>query len=650
MDPARTADDPLTLVAGALFHERYRVVRCIKAGGMGAVYEVRDEATNSPRALKVMLPSVVQDADMRARFAQEAKVTGEIESEHITHVLDAGVDEPTRSPFLVMEMLRGQDLGGMVQKRGPLPPAEVVLYLHHSALALEKTHAAGIVHRDLKPENIFVVPRDDGSPCAKLLDFGIAKMVKGGDTHRTRSLGTPLYMAPEQVRGDPSIGPRTDVYSMGHVAYALLAGEPYWQAEQEENGAVFHLLSRIVAGAQESPSARAARRRRIALPPTFDTWFATATAVDQEHRFGSARAAVDALAHALDVPLPRASIPGSEPPPRPSAPPPALHVQLTPPGAAGATGAGFQTAATTAATSYQVQGAQAGPSVAPPRGRAVPAALVAAGVVLAAGVTAAVLFVRGPSGPEATPVVDPARTPVAASSVAASAAPTLTAAVVASLAPSAVPADTASAAPADTASAVPASPGSVASGAPVVTPSAAPADTASAVAAPADVTACAVPLFPPGTFVEGAKPDFAFLCTETDPRRGGTTMKSRVILGNPRGFTEAKTEWALQSWYEMASFAVVRARCCAAPPPLRLPPLPAECSMEPRINDLAAAVLGPAATRAEKAHEATDLFTKSIYCVQRNKAYAGVFPWKEKPVGGEATAFKKTLARVLGAP
>ena len=99
------------LSAGAIFHGRYRIVRALKAGGMGAVYEAVDENTAAPRALKVMLPGALDDADQRARFALEARVTGSIESDHLVRVSDSGVDEATGSPFLVMEMLRGEDLG-----------------------------------------------------------------------------------------------------------------------------------------------------------------------------------------------------------------------------------------------------------------------------------------------------------------------------------------------------------------------------------------------------------------------------------------------------------------------------------------------------------------------------------------------------------
>src|SRR6185436_10516050 len=138
----------------AIFHGRYEVVRCLKAGGMGAVYEVVDAGTRRRRALKTMLPGFVSDPDMRARFHLEATVAANIESEHIVEVFDAGVDEATALPFLVMELLKGRTLAETLEERGRLPPQEVVALLHQAGMALDKTHAEGIVHRDLKPENL----------------------------------------------------------------------------------------------------------------------------------------------------------------------------------------------------------------------------------------------------------------------------------------------------------------------------------------------------------------------------------------------------------------------------------------------------------------------------------------------------------------
>ncbi|WP_437912555.1 protein kinase [Sorangium sp. So ce302] len=298
MDPPSIVD----LHPGALFHRRYRVIRRIKAGNMGAVYEVTDEKTRSRRALKVMLPDLVEHPDLRSRFELEAQVTGDIESEHIVRISDAGIDETTGTPFLVMDLLRGEELGALVRKQKALPPGEVVIYLQQVARALDKTHAAGIIHRDLKPENMFVTRRDDDSPCVKILDFGIAKVVEQSQKARTtQALGTPLYMSPEQIRGDREIDPRADLYALGHIAYALLTGEPYWAEEANLHEAIFPFLSTVLGGVVESPSHRAQRRRGAALPPAFDAWFRKATAPRAEHRFDRASTAAAALATVLGV-------------------------------------------------------------------------------------------------------------------------------------------------------------------------------------------------------------------------------------------------------------------------------------------------------------------------------------------------------------
>ena len=297
-----------------MFHGRYRIVRRIKAGSMGAVYEVIDAKTDGHRALKVMLPGIIEDADLRARFELEARVTGNIESDHIVRTSDAGIDPDTGTPFLVMDLLRGEELGKLLEKRKALPRGEVMAYLFQVALALDKTHAAGIVHRDLKPENLFVTCRDDGSPCVKILDFGIAKVVaQSNQAKATKAIGTPLYMSPEQIRGE-SIGPGADLYALGHIAYALLVGEAYWSEESKSNeGALFPLLSSILEGVREPPSARALRRRGNRLPAAFDGWFLKAIAPRAEDRFERAVVAVHALGEALRTPVPMASRPSVTP-------------------------------------------------------------------------------------------------------------------------------------------------------------------------------------------------------------------------------------------------------------------------------------------------------------------------------------------------
>jgi serine/threonine-protein kinase len=298
------------LATGARFHGRYEVVRCIRTGGMGAVYEVIHAETRRRAALKVMLPSVVANPDMRARFKLEMTVAADIESEHIVEIYDAGVDEDG-TPFIVMELLRGTELSQVFLDRGRLPPEEVVLLLWQAALALDKTHAAGVVHRDLKPDNLFITTRDDGTPRLKILDFGIAKVVSRDAVaaKATLAVGTPIYMSPEHIRGDPAIGPPTDIYALGQIAYELLVGEAYWDELVERTEALYPALMEIQAGAKETPRARAARRRGVELPEAFDAWFARATAAAPQDRFQRASELVAELANVFGVLLPRPAPP-----------------------------------------------------------------------------------------------------------------------------------------------------------------------------------------------------------------------------------------------------------------------------------------------------------------------------------------------------
>jgi serine/threonine-protein kinase len=294
----------ISLAEGSVFAGRYRIVRSIAQGGMGAVYEVVHTETQRRRALKVMLPNMVQNQDMRDRFRQEACVTANIESDYIVDVLDAGIDETTQMPFLVMELLRGEELDKRLKRVGRLDPREAVTYLHQVALALDKTHRASIVHRDLKPGNVFLTEREDGSFRAKILDFGVAKLMAEGATSAgaTQSLGTPLYMAPEQFNIGQKVSPAVDIFALGMMAYTLLVGASYWQEELAAGANLYAFAAKAMHGPQEPATARA-MRRGVPLPPTFDAWFAKVTAASPQARFPTATSAITALAEALGVAL-----------------------------------------------------------------------------------------------------------------------------------------------------------------------------------------------------------------------------------------------------------------------------------------------------------------------------------------------------------
>ncbi|MBL8717718.1 MAG: serine/threonine protein kinase [Myxococcales bacterium] len=301
---------------GTVFAERYYVVRPIKAGGMGAVFEVQHVRTHKPHALKVMHPDVVARKGAREKFEQEAYINARIQSQHVVDVTDAGVDEPTGLPYIVMELLVGAELAAIVERERRVPAADLVPWLGQVARALDKAHAKGIIHRDLKPENIFVVRNEETGPTVKVLDFGIAKIVQGTTREGTDETGTPLYMAPEQTSKGQEIGPATDIWALGIVAYECLVGTPYWRA-----GSIAEFYRELLFEPLP-PATRRAKEDGVELPSEFDAWFAKCCAREPAERFAAASEAVAALGAALSVPVETRLATGMLEPVRSPSPPP----------------------------------------------------------------------------------------------------------------------------------------------------------------------------------------------------------------------------------------------------------------------------------------------------------------------------------------
>ena len=264
----------LELVPGQIFAADFRVVRPLSKGGMGSVYVVEQMSTQLQRALKLMHPELVRDARLRQRFEQEARIGGHIASDHIAQVISAGVDAASGTPWLAMELLQGETLAEWIARRrtslGEL--FEIFAQLCHG---LGAAHAQGIVHRDLKPENIFVaLPRQAGLPFfIKVLDFGIAKMSsQHGAGATTTSMGTPLWMAPEQTENG-RVGPPTDVWALGLIAFALLTQRPYWTRAMREDTTLPALMREILfepmvpASVGHRARGRACLRRRVCARP-----------------------------------------------------------------------------------------------------------------------------------------------------------------------------------------------------------------------------------------------------------------------------------------------------------------------------------------------------------------------------------------------
>lgn len=219
---------------GQILAGKYRVERVIGEGGMGVVVAAYHLHLDEHVAIKFLLPEVVNNEEAVGRFAREARAAVKIKSEHVARVVDVGTLE-SGSPYMVMEYLQGADLAGQVSKDGALPIEAVVEYVLQACEALAEAHSIGIVHRDLKPANLFLTRRADGSPCIKVLDFGISKMTSGaGSMSMTRTatvMGSPLYMSPEQMTSTRDVDARTDIWALGAILYELLSGRTPFNAD-----------------------------------------------------------------------------------------------------------------------------------------------------------------------------------------------------------------------------------------------------------------------------------------------------------------------------------------------------------------------------------------------------------------------------------
>ena len=235
--PPRSQKAQGPLADGALIDRKYQVTKLLGAGAMGAVYEAEHTGTGRRVALKVIMGQFAKDEGLVARFHREARAAGQIETQHITQVLDTGFDHESELPFMVMEYLEGEDVQQLLKRVGPVHPDLALRIVAQSCLGLQKAHDKSVVHRDIKPANLFLAKRDAGEVIIKLLDFGIAKIKmeqaqeteSAGLTKTGNMLGSPLYMSPEQARGARGIDHRTDIWSLGVVLYQALCGKTPFQ-------------------------------------------------------------------------------------------------------------------------------------------------------------------------------------------------------------------------------------------------------------------------------------------------------------------------------------------------------------------------------------------------------------------------------------
>jgi serine/threonine-protein kinase len=281
----------VNLQAGAVVGNNIRLVRPLKRGGMGSVWVAEHQTLRMQVAVKFMAERLAEDREYVERFAREAMSSAQIKSPHVVQVFDHGVADGT--PYIVMELLEGEDLRTRLARTGPITLREAAPVMVQLARALSKAHAAGIVHRDIKPDNIFLVEHD-GEPFIKVLDFGVAKHTSEdtefGMTGTGAMVGTPHYMSPEQILSARRVDHRADLWSAGVVMYRMLTGSVPFQGETL--GAVCIAIER----ANFVPVSQ----RRPDMTPLIDNWFGRALGRDPQHRFQNAKEMAEAFVAAAD--------------------------------------------------------------------------------------------------------------------------------------------------------------------------------------------------------------------------------------------------------------------------------------------------------------------------------------------------------------
>jgi serine/threonine protein kinase len=296
---ARGQGDDEDMLVGTTLQGRYSITRKIGQGGMGAVYEATHELIGKRVAVKVLLDKYAKKDQVVARLEQEARLASAIGHEHIIDITDFGTTSDGRT-FVVMEFLEGESLAECLSREGTLPEQRILSVAHQIASALGAAHAKGIIHRDVKPENVFLLRRKDRD-FVKVVDFGISKNLRSSGenpdsprlTQTGMVLGTPLYMSPEQARGDEQLDHRIDIYALGVIMYELATGKVPFGGNN-----YLSVISQVLNDEPTRP-----RALRPELTEEFEAVVLRALEKDREKRYQSTEEFLNDLSALLDDPM-----------------------------------------------------------------------------------------------------------------------------------------------------------------------------------------------------------------------------------------------------------------------------------------------------------------------------------------------------------
>lgn len=283
---------PNVPAVGDVIAEKYRVEGILGVGGMGVVLDARHLQLGQTVAIKVLSVGKDRQQDAVDRFLREGRAAAALTCDHVVRIYDVG-QLTTGIPYMVMERLRGRDLATVLSEFGAMSVEDAIEYIAQATIAISEAHEVGIVHRDLKPSNLFLTLRSDGSPCVKVLDFGISKYLtetdaqtlRGALTSTRQVMGSPAYMSPEQVRDAKTVDHRTDIWALGVTLYELLAHSPAFDADT--------LPAICAAIAADAPVPL--RERRPEVPEPVAAIVSRCLEKSPALRYGSARELLTAL-------------------------------------------------------------------------------------------------------------------------------------------------------------------------------------------------------------------------------------------------------------------------------------------------------------------------------------------------------------------